>query len=189
MLRVLILFMQFSILSVNLSYADNAKAGLFATNYGPLQIFNSSKSRIVGTYFYKGRPAHVYAKRKQQNSHIIYKGIWIQGVSEYRCRKSIYGSLYWGRVNFIFIENKIYGLWSYCNQRLTRKSGQIWKGRLRKAYLHQVKEIPQKPKSTNDRSEPLPADQDPRVLDDLQSNDNPNEDTIAENFGNPLGKN
>lgn len=112
----------------NTALAQQPKVGRFATNYGPLILYQGKKDRLAGFYYYQGLPAHLFLSRQSNGS---YKGIWVQATSEQKCARKKNGSPYWGSVNAAFKGKKFLALWNYCINPLVNKKEFQWKGILK----------------------------------------------------------
>lgn len=97
----------------------------WTTDFGPLDLTVDDSLNVNGAYSkYRGK----IRGRMTEDGRIA--AYWLQPNSERRCGRKVYGTRYWGVVDWSVAPNgDITGSWSYCEDR--RGSGGGWSGRLR----------------------------------------------------------
>ena len=127
----MIAVMCLSFLSANADTAEAHKAsfGRYTTNFGPLILYAGDRDKIAGFYYYNKLPAHLFLSREGKGR---YKGIWVQGKSERRCKTKKNGSAFWGNIEAGFKNGRFLALWNYCNDPLVNRENRQWQGTRKK---------------------------------------------------------
>jgi hypothetical protein len=100
------------------NYQSGANVGGgWNTNFGAMSLGQSGQS-VTGDYSTNDELTGTL----QGN---VLTGYWIQGNSAQQCQSQLYGSSYWGKLQFVFNGDSFQGNWSYCDQ--TTWSG-VWTG-------------------------------------------------------------
>ena len=139
-----IVFLLCGIWAIAPAKADAPAVGHYETNSGPVTLFQDVGGDYVGIYRYKGLPAHIFFRAGERGS---YDAIWVQGASEVRCRKKEVGSPYWGRARFTFEQDRMLGVWNYCDRPFNKKKEFRWTGRLKRSAKVPTDAVPVKPGS------------------------------------------
>ena len=103
----------------------------FQSDFGPLTLNIGTQDDISGHYpNYKGQ---VFGKMLGGGKLEM---MWIQRKSDRRCRTSVAGSAFWGRVIWNVSGNNLIGKWSYCDDPLG--SAGNWNAGLRSGNIKRL---------------------------------------------------